>query len=181
MKQTNQTNQTNMNLSESEGTGIRLSDTHTRQRRFSESEGTGIKALMILGLMMVSQWSFANSLFLFTDKNNSETYSGTFYSSENKSVFQIEGYIENGVFIGIDTTTPALDSSDDGTGGTSLAGLVSLDSSDDGTGGSVNSELILSVTLDCGLSASIETATSVQDLTITEVYLDGIKMGCASE
>lgn len=177
-----QTNQTNINFSESEGTGIRLNGAQSRQRGFSESEGTGIKALMILCLMMVSQWSFANSLFLFTNKDNSETYSGTFYIAETKSVFQIEGYIEDGVFLGVDTTTSALDSSDDGTGGTTnLAGLVSMESSDDGTGGLLNSGLVLSVTLDCGLTASVESDGAVYDLTITEVYLDGIKMGCASE
>jgi len=178
-----QTNQTNLNFSESEGTGLSFTEANANKRRFSESEGTGIKALMFMSLMVISQWSFANSLFLFTDKDNNETYSGTFHSSEIKTVFQIEGYIENGVFIGVDTSVPSLDSSDDGTGGTTtnLAGLVSLDSSDDGTGGILGSGLVLSVTLDCGLSASIETAGAVHDLTISEVYLDGVKMGCATE
>ena len=178
-----QTNHTNINLSESEGTGIRLNGADSRQRGFSESEGTGIKTLMILGLMMISQWSFANSLFLFTDKDNNETYSGTFHIAESKSVFQIEGYIENGVFVGVDTsTTSGLDSSDDGTGGTTnLAGLVSVESSDDGTGGLIGSGLVLSVNLDCGLAASVESTGTIYELTITEVYLDGVKMACASE
>ncbi|TDR19580.1 hypothetical protein [Marinicella litoralis] len=164
-------------FSESEGTGISNTIQSNRHSFRSESEGTGIKTTLILMCLLISSTSFGSSLYLFSDDKDDNTYQGVLHDTATNTVQQIEGFVENGVYSGINNTQHISKSSDDGTG---------RKSSDDGTGGLPIPlpETILTVILDCDSTAYATGTVESEEATITiefeTIYLDGELMSCDS-
>lgn len=183
-------------LSETEGTGISFSESEGTGLSFSESEGTGIAShikkvsiitkITLLSCLFFCNFSFANSLHLFSETNDLNVVNGVLHDQESNQIYRITGYFEKNHFVGlIDLPKSADDgsgakSADDGSGDKSADDGSGGKSADDGSGYKTNS--VFTYEMSCNSPgnqyANIKQSTSTINLELTQVYLNGNAANC---